>query len=209
VSFNFQRLDNSELYLILRTATLGKVKSFASSISYLRQLGTSSNPSRGKDFVVSISSETVIDEIQQIAKHIAAIAARADGAKAEDVAPRLHAIAAGRLREKLVAVLGWRATVKDVFKGRLPNVLVEYVKTFAGRFRSGKSSAAGGRPITREGMLDLAAGAGASAELLAAMRHELKDIESTMENGEFIAFVEAAAPELLPQGGRALAERAV
>lgn len=202
VQFNFQRLDNSELLLILRTATLGKVKSYASCLSYIRQLGTSSNPSRGKDFVVSLSTETYIDEIQKIAKHIAAIAAQADGAKAEEVAERLHAISTARLREKLIAVLGWRATVKGALKSYAPQVLIAYAKALGERFRSGKSSAAGGRPISREGMLELTAKAGASAALMAETQRELADIERTMESGDFIAFVRASAPELLRQDER-------
>ncbi len=197
--FNFQRLDNSELYFILRTATLGNVKSFSSCISYLRQLGTSSNPSRGKDFVVSLSNETFIDEIQRITKHIATIAAKIDGANVEEAAERLQTISAARLREKLVAVLGWRATVKAALKKHVPETIIACVKAVSERLRSGKSSVAGGRSVSRTGMLQLAREAGAAAALLAQTQQELADIEYTMASGDFISFVEASAQELLSQ----------
>jgi glycosyltransferase domain-containing protein len=205
--FNFRRLDNQELYWILRAATLGKIKSLDSCMSYLRQLGTSSNPSRGKDFVVSVSSETYVDEIQRIAKQIAAIAAQADGADAGAIGERLNAIAAARLREKLVAVLGWRATVKETLKRYVPQVLLACMKAVGDRLRSGASSAAGGRPISREEMLNLMASAGASASLLAETQRELAAIEHTMASGDFIAFVEASAPDLLRREMRAVSER--
>jgi glycosyltransferase domain-containing protein len=199
VRFNFQRLDNSELWLILRTATLGKVKSHASCISYVRQLGTSSNPARGKDFVDTVSNSTYVDEIQKIAKYIGNIAAELDGAKAEDVIEKLNAISAARLRGKLIAVLGWRASVKRALKTYMPLALTVYAKGLLGRFRSGKSSAAGGQPILREDLLQQVARSGASAMLLDETKRELADIERTMESGDFIAFVEANAPELLRQ----------
>jgi glycosyltransferase domain-containing protein len=203
VQFNFQRMDNAELFLMLRAATLGKVKSDSSYISYFRQLGTSSNPSRGKDFVFSLSTEKYLDEIRRIVKRIAAIAAQADGAEADGVAERLNAISAARLREKLIAVLGWRATVKGALKKYMPQVLLTYAKTLGEWVRSGKSSATGGRPISREGIFQLAARAGAPTGLLAELQRDLADVERTMESGDFPAFVQACAPELLRQDKRA------
>lgn len=199
VQFNFQRLDNAELFLMLRAATLGKVKSDSSYISYFRQLGTSSNPSHGKDFVSSLSTEPYLEEIQRIVKRIAVIAAQADGVEADGVAERLNAISAARLREKLIAALGWRATVKGVLKKYMPQVLLTYAKTLGARVRSGKSSATGGRPILREGIFQLAARAGAPTGLLAKLQREVADVEYTMESGDFPAFVQACAPELLHQ----------
>jgi glycosyltransferase domain-containing protein len=207
VELNFQRLDNSELYQILRTATLGKAKSFSSCMSYLRQLGTSSNPARGKDFVVSLSAETYIDEIQTIVKRIAMVTAQVDGTEAEKVAESLRAISADRLREKLLAILGWRAALKGTLKKSVPEGLIEYVKKLCEPLRSGRSSAAGGRPISREALLQLVARAGAPSTLAAEMERELRDVEYTMESGDFIAFVEASAPELLLQEKCASGER--
>lgn len=202
--FNFQRLDNQELYWILRTATLGKIKSFASCISYLRQLGTSSNPSRGKDFVVSVSNEKYIDEIQAIVNRIAATSAELDGTNADAIAGKLQAISAARLRQKLIAVLGWRATVKEALKRRLPPVMLSFVKAIANQFRSGASSAAGGRPVAREAMLNAMLVASPSAGLVAETRQELDAIEQTMANGAFIAFLQSAVPDLLAQELRTL-----
>ena len=196
---NFERLDNSELYLILRAATLGRIKSSPSCISYLRQLGTSSNPSLGKDFVASISAGGYIDEIQKIVAHIATVAARADGAGAAGIAEKLEAISSARLREKLTAALGWRAAAKAALKRHMPQGLVSSMKTLGERFRSGRSSAAGGPPVSREGMLRLFVRAGASSALVSEIQHELSDVEHTMESGDFIAFLEASAPELLGQ----------
>jgi hypothetical protein len=177
-------------------------------MSYLRQLGTSSNPSRGKDFVVSVSNEKYIDEIQAIGSRIAALSAQSDGTMAAPVAEKLGAIAAARLRQKLIAVLGWRATVKDALNSYLPNVLLTGLKAVTDRFRSGASSAAGGQPVTREGMLQRVAAAGASSALLADTQRELSEIERTMESGEFRAFVEKAAPELLREERRAAGDKA-
>ena len=197
VSFNFERLDNSELYLILRTATLGFARSYASCISYVRQLGTSSNPARGRDFVVSLSTGRYVEEIQGIAEQIASIVAGLDGGDAEDVREKLDAIGAERLRDKLVAVLGWRASAKRGLKRAAPQGLVAGLKAAGDRFRSGRSSAAGGRPISRDKMVQLVARAGATTALLTRMREELAEVEETMERRDFMAFVEARAPELL------------
>ena len=201
--FNFQRMDNAELLLMLRAATLGKIKSDSSYISYFRQLGTSSNPARGKDFVHSLSAEPYIQEIQTLLKRIAEIVAQADGVEPDGVAERLNAISAARLREKLIAVLGWRAAVKRVLKKYIPQVLLTSAKTLGERVRSGKSSAAGGQPISREGIFQLAARAGAPTALLATLQGDLADVERTMENGDFLAFVKSRAPELLRQDKRA------
>jgi hypothetical protein len=149
--------------------------------------------------VFSLSTEQYLEEIQRIVKRIAVIAAQADGAEADGVAERLNAISAARLREKLIAVLGWRATVKGVLKKYMPQVLLTYAKTLGERVRSGKSSATGGRPISREGIFQLAARAGAPTGLLAKLQRELADVERTMESGNFPAFVQACAPELLGQ----------
>ncbi len=197
--YNFRRLDNQELYWILRIATLGKVKSFGTCMSYLRQLGTSSNPSRGKDFVFSVSTEPYVDEIQKIAQRIAAETAQADGVGAAPIADRLNVIGAARLRSKLEAVLGWRATVKTLLKRLMPAPLVGLMKIVGDRLRSGASSAAGGRSVSREAMLSLMRAAGAPAALVAETRQELDAIDETMASGAFIAFLQSAAPDVLAQ----------
>jgi hypothetical protein len=84
-----------------------------------------------------------------------------------------------------------------MLKKCMPQVLLAYVRTFGEWVRSGKSSATGGRPVSREGIFQLAARAGASTALLAKQQQELLDVEQTMENGDFINFLQVHAPELL------------
>jgi glycosyltransferase domain-containing protein len=197
--FNFQRLDNFELYLILRTATLGKVKSFTSHISYLRQLGTSSNPARGKNFVASLSTEPYLEEVQKIVKHLAALVALADGVEKTAIVQTLHTISTVRLREKLLAVLGWRATVKNGLKQYLPKALLIAAKTIGERLRAGRSSATGGRAIARREIFKVISRAGATESIIVQQQAELAEVEQTMEGEEFIRFMWANAPELMGQ----------
>lgn len=199
VQFNFQRLDNSELYLILRTASLGKVKSYSSCISYMRQLGTSSNPARGKDLVVTLGTEPYMEEIQKIVEHLAAITAKADDTDPSAVLQQLHVISAQRLRVKLVALLGWQATLKGTLKKFLPAVLVTAAKFISDRVRSGRSSAAGGKSISRKAIFRLAASAGASSPLRDVQQQELAGVEQTMGRSDFVRFLQIHAPELLSQ----------
>jgi hypothetical protein len=196
---NFKRLESSELFWKLRLATLGKLKSDASYISYLRQIGTSSNPSRGKDFIDTLSNEEYIVETQAIVKSIASIAAESDGISQQPILKELDRLSAKHLRSKLIQILGWRNATKLWFKKYLPESALRRSRFVGDRIRSGKSSAAGGRPISREGVFTLTAEAGAAKELVEAQRKELLEIEVTLKGREFRSFVQCHAPDLLLQ----------
>jgi glycosyltransferase domain-containing protein len=194
---DFKRLDNAELFWILRAATLGKLKSEASHLSYIRQIGTSSNPSREEDFVYSLSNEPYLEEIREIARSIAVLAAEADGVRSDLLYAELTRICAERLRARLVQLLGWRTACKSWLKSRLPEWIFREFRSLAAGIRSGESSAAGGRPTSRNGMFGLMQAAGASPELLAHQRRELADIEASLQGEEFLGFVKRRAPALL------------
>jgi glycosyltransferase domain-containing protein len=196
---DFSRIENSELFWRLRTATLGKLKSDGGGFSYFRQVGTSLNPSRKNDFIDTLSAGAYLAEIQRVVKAIASICARNDGVSGDVLKKKLGECSAEDLRAKLILVLGWRATVKSRFKKYLPEVFFRRLRLAGDWIRSGKSSATGGRPIPREQMFKLIGGAGASEELVGEQRKEFAEIEVTLEGREFFAFIQRQAPELLLQ----------
>lgn len=199
LKYNFSKLVSSELFWKLRTATLGKLKSDPSYLSYLRQLGTSLNPARKDDFVKTLSSEPYIEEMRNVVKLIASIAAKSDGISRDDTEEKLNRVSAEHLRAQLVKIFGWRSTVKLCVKKYLPEFFVDQLRSVGERIRSGKSSATGGRPISRERLFMLAAEAGATGEFINEQRNELAEIEETLQSREFINFIQLQAPDLRPQ----------
>lgn len=196
---NFETLEIGEQFWRLRLATLGKVKSDPSCVSYFRQLGTSLNPSREKDFIRTISNEQYVAEMQTVVKIIASLVAKNDGIDQKVIEEKLGEIAAEQLRQRLVLILGWRTEVKSWIKKAVPELLLERLRGLGDRIRSGRSSATGGRAISRKGIFDLIADAGASAEFIEGQRREFAGMEETLQSREFLAFVRANASEVLSE----------
>jgi len=194
---DFHMLESGEVFWKLRLATLGKIKSDSSYVSYFRQLGTSFNPLRETDFISRISNEGYIGEMQRAMKIIAAVVAKVDGTNQDVVEERLEKISAEHLRKKLIQMLGWRATVKSYVKKVIPESVLRQAQVVGDRIRSGKSSTTGGRPMSHGGIFKLTAGAGAPKELIETQRRELAEMEATLQGREFLAFVRLQAPELL------------
>lgn len=199
VKYNFSRLESSELFWKLRTATLGKLKSDPSCISYFRQRGTSLNPVQKHDFINILSASAYLDEIQMVGKFIASNIAQKDHIDADVIEEELDQRATERLREQLIQVLGWRAGVRRYFKKYLPELLFHRLRLVSDRIRSGKSSATGGRPISREQMFKLMGDVGASEKFVNEQQNELAEIESTLLGREVLAFIHRHASELLMQ----------
>ncbi len=199
VKCNFSRLESSELFWKLRAATLGKLKSDPSYISYFRQMGTSLNPYRKDDFIDTLSNEAYLEEIRTIVKSITSLAAKNDGISPDVLEKELGRLSAEHLRSKLIQIFGWRTALKLWFKNYLPEALLQSTRLVGDRIRSGKSSAAGGRPISRERMFKFAAEAGASEELVVEQQKEFAEIEATLQSREVLAFIQRHAPELLLQ----------
>ena len=199
LKYNFSRLESSELFWKLRTATLGKLKSDASCISYFRQRGASLNPVRTHDFIDILSASAYLDEIRTVAKLIASNIAEKDHIDADVIEKELDKRSTERLREQLMQILGWRAGVKRCFKKYLPEFLFHRLRLVGDRIRSGKSSATGGPPISREQMFKLVEEVGVFEEFVNEQRKELAEIETTLQGREVLAFIHRHAPELLPQ----------
>ena len=194
---NFTQLENFELMWMLRAAMAGKLKSDPSYLSYLRQIGTSSNPSKKTDFVATVANEPYIREIQAITNAIAVEAATRGGTDPVEVKRDLDHISAERLRLKLVRLLGWRATFKGWVRAHIPGALMRAFHVAAEQIRSGRSSAAGGRPVSRAEMFRRVSEAGASQTLVDVQQAELAEIETTLQGDDFLAFVQRLASELL------------
>jgi len=199
LKINFSRLENAELFWKLRTATLGKLKSDPSYISYLRQVGTSLNPSRMDKVGEVLTSEAYLNETRSIMKSIASISSKSDGIIPEVIEKELDACFAENLKAKLIQVFGWRSAVKLSVKKCLPELFLQRLRLAGERIRSGKSSAMGGRPISREQLFMLATKAGATEELVNDQNKELVEIEATLQSREFLTFIQLHACTLLPQ----------
>lgn len=197
LKYNFSRLESAELFWKLRTATLGKLKSDPSLLSYLRQIGTSLNPLRKDDFVETLSAGVYIEEIRDVLKAVASIASSRDGISGDAIERQLNRISAEHLRSKLIQIFGWRAAVKLCFKKYLPDTLLQWLRRAGEWVRSGKSSATGGRPISRERLFRLLAETGAPEALVNEQKRELAEIEATLQGNEFFVFLQHQVPELL------------
>lgn len=199
VQYNFTKLERCELFHKLRSATLGKMKSDNSYISYIRQMGTSLNPAAEEDFLNTLVNELYIEESQAIVKNIASIAASIDGVELNSTERELVAFSAAYLRSKLEHIFGWRTALKLGVKKHLPKFFIQRTKGISDRIRSGKGSAAGGRSISRQRIFELMASAGAPGELLGEQRNELAEIEATLRSSGLVDFVRLHAPSALLQ----------
>ncbi len=181
----FRQLESAELFWKLRLATLGKVRSDASRLFYLRQQGTSSNPLRGVDFVEILGTQPHIAEIHKALDLIANVVATADSVAAEPVVSQLRHIAVVHLRQQLTHVLGTGACARNWLKARMPARLIEGLRFAYERIGSGAATATGGRSITRQALFERLGRSGALQTTLGQQARELAEIETTVMSGTF------------------------
>ena len=114
IDLNFDNLVNAELFHKLRTATMGKLRSDKYYLSYLRQMGTSSNPDKNKDFINIITTTEYLYNENIIRKTISRIALGHDSKERFTFERKLSDLAINQLKSQLVSLFGIQSHVKKL-----------------------------------------------------------------------------------------------
>jgi glycosyltransferase domain-containing protein len=185
VEINFSDLQLHELFCAMRTLTLGKARSEASTIAYLRQYATSQGSSFSKDWVHHLLRSNFTGDFSNMIERIASAAAAADRVDPRPVAEMLRGICEGWLREFLRVYYGSLQSVKQALREhtpRLMNWLKKRRRYFVGRERSALFA-----NLARDGGSNL---------YLATFNSELETIENVLVGEEFATFIEPYMPIL-------------
>ncbi len=179
VEISFSDLQLHELFCAMRTLTLGKARSEASTIAYLRQYATSQGSSFSKDWVHHLLRSNFTSDFTTMIERVADAAASADHVDSRPVAEMLRGICEEWLREFLRVYYGSMQSVKQALRDHTPglmNWLKKRRRYFVGRERSALFA-----NLEKDG---------ASNSYLAIFRSELEIIENVLVGAEFAAFIE-------------------
>jgi glycosyltransferase domain-containing protein len=177
-----------EKFCAMRTLTLGKARSDAATVAYLRQYWTTLASAFSKDWVHHLLRSRFSIDFSKIVAKVSEAAARADGCDREEVAERVRESIAPWLRDFLRVNYGLSADVRRQLRGRTPAFL-RWLKT---RRRYSV-------PREREALIGMMRRHGASEEYLNTFRAELERIEDVVQGKAFRAFLHKHAASLLPE----------
>lgn len=139
VDIDFSDLHLHEFFCAMRTLTLGKARSDASTIAYLRQYGTSLRSSFKKDWVHHLLRSRFTSDFNAMIDRISAIAGATDGVDPAPVAEMLRSICDEWLREFLKVNYGSLQSVKQFLRDNTPGFVLWLKKRrryFIGRERA-------------------------------------------------------------------------
>jgi hypothetical protein len=191
-----------ESFHVLRAVTLGKAHVDQTSISYFRQIGTSSNydPSRddsSRDWVRRLLRGRFTLDTQAMVDRLSTAAA-ADCANAKKAAEDVRVTIEQYIREFLFVNFGAVTQLKRMARDKCPN-LVKFMQSRPGLFMERKRSA----------LLSRLAEEGASAESLERERAQFAAIENTLSQVAVDAgFSGRPSPTARPIGAE-MAERSL
>lgn len=194
VQFNFTELERCELFQKLRAASLGKIKSDRSYISYMRQIGTSSNLAAKGNFFDTLANRKHAEETQLIIKKVASAIACNDDIHLAQLEKKLEDISTEQLRVQLRQLLGWRSSIKSKFKKYIPTMLLQKTRFISDIITKGSNTAAGGSSISRQDLFQQMADSGGPATLLVEQKSDLADMEATLNNKEMLDFIRLHMP---------------
>ncbi len=183
VDIDFSDLQLFELYCAMRTLTLGKARSDAATIAYLRQYGTSQQSSFKKDWVHHLLRSRFTSDFSAMLDRISAAAAAADGVDAAPVAEMLRGICEGWLREFLHVYYGPLQTVKQAVRDYAPEFM-NWLKKRR-RFFVARERAAIFAKLSADG---------APSDYLNTFDDELRTIENVIAGGDFARFAQPYMP---------------
>lgn len=193
IRHNFTDLEIHEMFWALRTVTLGKTKGLPQHYSYFRQYGTSLGNAFQVDWVHHLLRSNFTEDFHKMVTAIAEAAARADNTSPEAIAEDLRNAYGDGLRISLSRRYGGAGSqaplvtrVKQIVRDIAPNILTMTYKSY----RNDLARA-------RVALFDSIKGDGATAAFIERQRTELDLIEQTLSGGEFLAFIEQCAPELM------------
>jgi glycosyltransferase domain-containing protein len=179
VEINFSDMRLHELFCAMRALTLGKIRSDASTIAYLRQYGSSLGSSFRKDWVHHLLRSRFTSDFAAMIDRISVLAAQSDRVDTAPVAEELRLICEDWLKEFLKIYYGPLQTVKQLLRDNAPG-LFNWLKNRR-RYFVGHERAAIFSRLTADG---------ASEDYLTDFDSELKTIEDAVAGHEFVTFVE-------------------
>jgi glycosyltransferase domain-containing protein len=178
VEINFSDMRLHELFCAMRALTLGKVRSDASTIAYLRQYGSSLGSSFKKNWVHHLLRSRFTTDFAEVIDRISVSAAQVDRVDAAPVAEILRLICEHWLHDFLKIYYGPLQTIKQLLRDNTPgffNWLKNRRRYFVGRERAV--------------IFSRLAADGASEDYLKVFAGELEIIEDVVTGHEFAAFV--------------------
>lgn len=185
---DFSDLQIHEAFHVMRVLTLGKARADQSTVSYLRQYGTSLNLSFKKDWVHHLVRSRFTNDVQALVERISGAAAKADAADAADasmIAEDVRIILERKFRQFVWASYGNFQKLKWLLRARVPR-LVRWLQNRP-RFNVRR-----GRAV----LLSELKAAGASNAYLSAFRSDLALIEDVLGGDEFARYLEPYLLEL-------------
>jgi glycosyltransferase domain-containing protein len=185
VDIDFSDLQLHEFFCAMRTLTLGKAHSDATTIAYLRQYDTSMRSAYSKDWVHHLLRSNFTSDFQAMVTRISALAAAADHVEREDVAEMLRGVCEPWLRDFLRVYYGELQGLKQLVRDNAPGVIMWLKKRrrlFVNRERAR--------------LLEKLEKDGASASYCNAFRQELRLIEDVLSGPDFRAFVAPVMAQL-------------
>jgi glycosyltransferase domain-containing protein len=179
VELNLSDLQLHERFCAMRILTLGKARSNPSTISYLRQYGTSMRAAFSKDWVHHLVRSRFSSDFAHIIDRISRLAAEADGKDQNVVAEELRTRIESWFRKFLRLNYGFSGSMRGHLRNRAPS-LVAWLK------RRRRYSL----PLERKAIFTKLSQNGSSKTYLETFRTELSEIENTLCGNEFRNFVE-------------------
>lgn len=186
VEIDFSDLQLFEFFCAMRTLTLGKARSDASTIAYIRQYGTSMRVSLKKDWVHHLLRSNFTRDFDTFIGRIASAAAAADGVEAAPIDEMLRGICDDWLRAFLRVNYGEVQGLKQWMRDHTPalvNWLLRRKRYFVGRERAVLMS-----NLRRDGADDAS---------VSRFDRELSTIEGVLTGSEFEDFVRPHALRLV------------
>lgn len=178
---DFSDLQIHEAFTAFRSLTLGKANSDETSISYFRQIGTSSGFNCEFDWVHHLLRSRYTSDFTKMVTHIAQPAASVDCVDQSEVEETIRLAYAEFLRSQLSRQYGTSEkieSIKNLVRKMLPTWLLD------ARLRGFKSVEA-----QRRNFVERLKQAGASRDYLNSFSLELRQIEETLEGRAFLDFV--------------------
>ena len=176
--FNFERLETAEIFHKLRTVTMGKIKSDKSYISYLRQMGTSTNIAENEDVIGDLISSKFINENQLIRKNIISLVSEIDNLTDLSFELSLNKLATDKLTLKLKKYFSLTSKLKYY----APKYIWNRLSNTLSMVGSMKNSGAGGRPITKRTLFKLLGCNTVSQELLSKQILEINAFNESISS---------------------------
>jgi glycosyltransferase domain-containing protein len=184
LDIDFSDLHLHELFCAMRALTLGKIRSDAKTISYLRQYGTSLGYYK-KGWVHHLLRSRFTQDFDAMIDRVSTAAAAVDGVQAAPIAEMLRLICDGWLHEFLEIYYGSLQSVKRVLRNNTPS-FVNWLKNRRRYFVARE----------RADIFARLANDGASVDYLTTLADELRMMEDVVAGREFAAFIEPYIPVL-------------